>query len=86
LKAVLRFSERTNELDEASSNSRRSKDKTSSSAQQSIDDAANRLFEDAKEAMIKVNFEQHTNEQLVACLARLSSKEDYSKERKRRKS
>jgi hypothetical protein len=36
--------------------------------------------------MIKVDFEQFTNEQFVACLARLSSKEDCSKERKRRKS
>jgi uncharacterized glyoxalase superfamily protein PhnB len=86
LKAVLRLSERTNELDEASSNNRRSKNKTSLSTQQSVDDAINRLFENAKEAMIEIDLEQFTNEQFVACFARLFSKEDCLKKRKRRKS
>jgi hypothetical protein len=36
--------------------------------------------------MIEVDFEQFTSEQIVACLARLFSKEDCSKERKHRKS
>jgi hypothetical protein len=36
--------------------------------------------------MIRVDLKQFTSEQFVACLARLSSKEDCSKKRKRRKS
>jgi hypothetical protein len=36
--------------------------------------------------MIEVDLEQFTSEQFVACFARLFSKEDYSKKRKRRKS
>jgi hypothetical protein len=36
--------------------------------------------------MIEIDLEQFTNEQFVACFARLSSKKDYSKKRKRRKS
>jgi hypothetical protein len=36
--------------------------------------------------MIEIDLKQFTNKQFVACLARLFSKEDYSKERKRRKS
>ncbi len=36
--------------------------------------------------MIEIDLEQFTNEQFVACFARLFSKEDCLKKRKRRKS